>query len=267
MADFGKILKRIQLFKSIIILFLIYSSSYSLFAQGSSGEKAKYESLYIVNMPTAGVIPPNSFAIYSNIFENSGMFFEFNACPFTGFNFGLSYGGTNILGNKDVSWQNLPGLLIRIRIIDESLKFPAILIGFNTQGRGSYIVKSKRFQNLSPGFFLSASKSYTWKLGYLAFHGGINYSLEPLPSERTPNSYAGIEQSIGNRSSLNLEYNATLDEKPGLIMDKRGLLNLSIRYAFTQNMTVEFQFIDLLNYSVEGQRAMRRFGIEYIDSF
>ena len=218
-------------------------------------------------MPTAGIVPKYSFSIYSNIFENSGLFAEINASPFSNFNMGLSFGGTNILGNGEVTWQSLPGVLIRIRIFDESLGFPAILIGFNSQGRGSYSADLKRFQNLSPGFFLTASKSYTWKFGSLAFHGGINYSLEPLPSDRVPNYYAGLEQSLGNRGSVNIEYNATLDEKPGLIMDKRGLLNLALRFAFTQNMTVELQFIDLFNHSAGGQRAVRRLGIEYIDSF
>jgi len=249
------------------LLILLITLSQETFSQGSSGENARYESVYIVNMPTAGIIPKNSFTVYANIFENSGCFAEINASPFTNFNLGLSFGGTNILGNADVTWQNLPGIMIRIRIFDESLKFPAILIGFNSQGRGSYLTNLKRFQNLSPGFFLSASKSYTWKLGSLAFHGGINYSLEPSPSDRIPNYYAGIEQSIGNRGSVNIEYNSTFDEKPGLIMDKRGLLNLAFRFAFTQNMTIELQFIDLFKHSAGGQRAVRRLGIEYVDTF
>ena len=265
MFEIENIIKNIYKITSLILLILFFSSE--AVSQGSSGDKAKYESGYIVNMPTAGLIPKSSLSVYSNIFENSGMFVEINASPFTNFMLGLSYGGTHILGNREITWQNLPGMILKIRIFDESLSFPAILIGFNSQGRGPYVSNLKRFQNLSAGFFLSASKCYSWKLGSIAFHGGINYSIEPSPSERIANYYAGLEQSIGNRGSVNLEYNATLDEKPGLILDKRGLLNLSLRYAFIQNLTIDFQFIDLFKHSVGGNGSIRRLGIEYIDEF
>ena len=237
------------------------------FTQGSAGDKAKYESQYIVNMPNAGVLPKSSFSFTSNIFENSGILMELNTSPFNSFNLGISYGGMNILSNREIVWQNLPGILIKLRIIDETLQFPAIVIGFNSQGRGSYIPELKRFQNQSPGFYFSVSKFYTWKIGAIGFHGGLNYSLEPSTSNRLPNFYGGIEQNIGNRGSVNIEYNATLDEKPGLVMDKKGLLNLSFRYAFTQNMTIEFQFIDILKNMKGNQGALRRLGIEYVDSF
>ncbi|TAL69786.1 MAG: hypothetical protein EPN82_03960 [Bacteroidetes bacterium] len=254
--------------KQITFLLFILSVSFTeIFSQGSAGERAKYESQYIVNMPNAGILTKSSFSFNADIFENSGILMELNTAPFSNFNLGFSYGGINILGNQDITWQNLPGILIRIRIFDESLSFPAIAIGFNSQGRGTYLSELKRFQNQSPGFFLSASKFYTWKIGMLGFHGGINYSIEPEFSDRLPNFYGGIEQSLGNRSSVNFEYNANLDEKTGLVMNKRGLFNLSIRYAFTQNMTIEFQFIDLLNNMKGGKGALRRLGIEYIDSF
>src|SRR3989339_2152303 len=147
MFEIENLIRKISKITCSIILFLL--SSTVVMSQGSSGEKAKYESLYIVNMPTAGIVPKYSFSIYSNIFENSGLFAEINASPFSNFNMGLSFGGTNILGNGEVTWQSLPGVLIRIRIFDESLGFPAILIGFNSQGRGSYSADLKRFQNLS----------------------------------------------------------------------------------------------------------------------
>jgi hypothetical protein len=44
-------------------------------------------------------------------------------------------------------------------------------------------------------------------------------------------------------------------------------LNISLRYAITQNMTLEIQLIDLFNHTKNGKGALRRLGIEYIDSF
>ncbi|MBI5324598.1 MAG: hypothetical protein HZB41_04900 [Ignavibacteriae bacterium] len=238
-----------------------------VFSQGSAGEKARYESQYIVNMPNAGLVPKSSFSFNANIFENSGVLMVLNTSPFSSFNLGLSYGGSNILGNQEITWQNLPGIQVRIRLFDESISLPAIMIGFISQGSGVYLSQLKRFQNMSAGFFLSGSKFYKWKIGSIGFHGGINYSIEPSFSDRNPNFYCGIEQFIGNRGSINVEYNANLDEKPNMVIDKRGLLNLSLRYGFTQNMTIDFQFIDLLNHIKGGKGALRRLGIEYIDSF
>jgi hypothetical protein len=261
-----KISQNIMKLKNFVFTLILFIFSFtSVYSQGSSGSKARYESRYIVDMPTAGVIPKGTYSVYSNIFENGGIMAEINAAPFSMFNMGISFGGNNIIGSGDVTWQNLPGVLLRLRILDESIAFPAVLIGFNSQGRGSYL--SKRFHTLSPGLYLAMSKNYSWKLGTVAFHGGINYSFEPIPENRGTNFYFGLEHSIGKDASLNFEYNANLDEKDNTYMKQRGLLNASFRFSIISNLTIELQARDLLSHYINSNGFVRTIGIEYIGAF
>ena len=247
----------------VIILFL---SCFSLLAQGSSGSKATYETRYIVDMPTAGVLPKSGFSVYSQFFTQGGMLIELAAAPFTNFNFGISYSGINIIGEGDIQFQKLPGVQIRWRLIDETKLFPAILIGLNTQGRGYFHKDYQRFQTLYPGIYGAVSKNFTWALGSLALHGGLNYSFENRDTKGIPDIWAGIEQSISSSTSINLEYNTNLDEDHK-VMSTKGLLNASIRMSFIKGLTFELIFRDLFNNTKNISGFERWLGLEFINNF
>ncbi len=251
--------------KNLFILIVFFAGWFSVYAQGSSGSRARYESRYIVDMPTAGIIPKGAYSVNADIFENGGIMTEIEASPFSYFNMGISFGGNNIIGGGNISWQSLPGLLLKIRIFDESKAMPAILLGFDSQGRGAY--SAKRFQTMSPGIYASLSKNYSWLLGYIALHGGLNYSLEPLPVNRIPNIYFGIEQTIGKYASLNLEFNTNLDEKNHTIMKERGLFNASFRFSIIPDFTIELLGRDLMSHYVGSNGFIRTIRLEYIGKF
>ena len=54
---------------------------------------------------------------------------------------------------------------MKIRIIDEVKNFPAIAIGFDSQGREGYIDSLKRNDFKSPGLIVVGSKTFKY-LGY-----------------------------------------------------------------------------------------------------
>ncbi len=245
---------------------LLISSADRLSADGTAGGTSTYETRFIVDMPTAGIVRKGDFAVRATTFGDGGLMAELTASPFRNFNMGLSVGGTGFIGDGDVIVQSIPGIHIKLRAFDETLYTPAFTIGANTQGYGRYSVSAKRFRTLSPGIFLAASKNFEWFAGQIALHAGINYSFEPPPADRLPNFYAGLEQTIGSFISVNLEYNANLDEY-GNNMKSRGLLNASLRWAMEKNITILFQLRDMLGNLNNSSGYIRYFVLEYSNGF
>ncbi len=238
-----------------------------LSAKGTAGEKAMYESRYIVDMPTAGVLDKGAFSIYTNTYQNGGIMLQLDASPFTDFIMGISYGGTNIIGSGDVNFQSIPGVHLRYRIIDETTALPAFLLGVCTQGRGDYNKTDKRFETISPGVFLAMSKNYKWSLGTIAVHGGINYSFEPKSDENFLNFYVGMEHSIGKYLALNVEFNPTLNDDNKNYMKNKGLLNASLRWSLARGITLELQARDLFSNMAKYNNINRSICLEYISIF
>lgn len=235
----------------------------SLFAQGSAGSSALLESRYIVDMPTAGLLAKGKYAIHLYTFTQNSVMAEWSLAPLTGVNIGMSFGGSNIIGEGTPEWQHLPGLHLRLRPIDETQTFPALVLGVSTQGRGVYNTASKQFQVQSPGVFAAASKSFRW-LGTMALHGGVHYSFELAPAKRVINPYIGIEKSVGSSCALHLEYNAGLYAENSPLLAQQGLLNAAVRYSFGQGFTLEFQLQDILQHYQNAQNSTRTLAIEYV---
>lgn len=251
-------------FSYIVLLIFAYQNTFS---QGSAGNDAAFESRYIVDMPTAGMIPESSFSIYGLAFSHGGILGEMFVSPLKDFLIGVSFGGTGIIGESDMKFQKLPAVHIRYRIIEEKISFPAILIGINTQGRGLYNNSSENFEVFSPGVFLSLSKNFNWLLGDIAFHGGINYTFEAKPEIRTPNFYLGIEQAIGPSLSLNAEFNAAINEHKENYIQEIGIFNSSLRWSLTGGITLEFLIRDIFSNRIDYDTPSRYIGLEYIKSF
>ncbi|HPI18838.1 MAG TPA: hypothetical protein PKY56_00570 [Candidatus Kapabacteria bacterium] len=250
-------------FYYIIILIIFFQiTKEKSEAQSTAGANAEYETLYIVDMPTAGVIPKSFFDINSSVYSGGGFLAELIFSPFNQFMVGISYSVTNLISDEELVFQNYPGVQVRWRIINEQLAFPAIAIGINTQGVGDFNKNEKRYQIQSPGAFISLSKSYKWALGNSALHGGINYSFEP--KDKAVNFYVGFEQSIHTYASLNVEFNATLDDNENLYLSKKGMLNASLRIPITSGFTFEFQFKDLLIHFKDSKNITRNIHFEFI---
>jgi len=248
------------------VLLLVVSAS-CVFAQGSAGSAAGFESRYVVDMPTAGMLPDGSYSVDVLAFNSGGITTTVQAAPFSWFNVGLSFGGTDIIGQGIVDWQDLPGFHAKIRILNETLTVPALVLGLDTQGKGKYSASAKRYQTQSAGVFLAASKNFRWKLGTVAVHGGINYSFEPVPSKRFLNFWGGAEQSLGDNASICLEFNPTLDDNLSAYTETKGLLNLGLRWSLAYGLTIQFQVRDILENKTGSIGSDRTLGLEYISYF
>lgn len=238
-----------------------------VYPQGSAGDGAPVESRFIVDMPTAGLIHKGSYSVSAIAFPGGGLLAELNASPWVNFNFGISYSATNVIGTGKLTWQNLPGINLRYRALDETARYPALLLGFSNQGRGSYIPSKKRFNTYSPGLYASLSKNFRWALGTIALHGGAGYSFEPPPDTRCPNIYLGIEQSVSTPASINIEYNANFDDRDVTVIERSGLLNAALRLSVIDGLTIELQARDILGNHKNADGFERFFGIEFVRKF
>lgn len=251
-----------------VVLFLLICNPPSLYPQGSAGTAANIEPRYIIDMPTAGILPRGSFAIDMDFFQDGGLMMRINAGILPNLSFGISYGANHVVGSDRIDPNPLPGINIRVRILDETTVTPAILLGFDSQGKESYIDHLERYTIKSPGFFAALSKNYNI-LGHLSIHGGVNYSLENNDGNRGLNLYTGLEKSLGTNMSFLLEYNLGLNDARARAVGRgRGYFSTGMRWSFGRGLTLGFDLKDLFkNQRDRVSIGNRTVYIEYVTFF
>ena len=87
--------------KKFSFIFLITISFFQfLFAQGTAGENAKYEYRQLIDMPTAGIMERGTVGITTELLPFGTLIAKIEAGIFNNISIGLSYGGTNIIGDQ-----------------------------------------------------------------------------------------------------------------------------------------------------------------------
>ncbi len=253
--------------KNLSFIFLILLSFVNLsFAQGTAGDKAKYEYRNLIDMPTAGIMDRGVVGVNTELLPFGTVIAKVEAGIFDNISIGLSYGGSNIIGSGDPDWYPFPpGVNFRFRLMDETILTPSITLGFDTQGKGEYFNDQKRFAIKAPGIFAAASKNFAL-LGYLSLHGTVNYSpLENKDGDNFVNLMFGAEKTLGSAFSVLLEYNLALnDNSTDIYGEGKGYLNFGVRWSIADGVTVGFDLRDLLeNRKWNANSADRALMIEF----
>ena len=170
------------------------------------------------------------------------------------FMFGVSFSGEHVVGDQEPEWQDIVGFILKYRILDETQKNPAVVIGYTNQGAGKYWKKYKRYDYKSKGFYLALSKNYLF-LGNLGLTAGTNYSLENEEDEHM-DIFFGFDKSIGNRLTLLADYSVGLNDydsekskdaqKKDLLGKGKGYLNAGLLLEITPNLGLQLNFNDIL---------------------
>jgi hypothetical protein len=222
----------------------------------------------LVSAPTAEILPRAFIDIEMNIYASrggygSGLIAGVHMGLTDRLMLGLSYGGEGLIGSGSVYWNRYrdviyPGVLVKYRIIEESTALPAFTIGFDNQGYGGpatagqygydgYIFKA-------PGFFVACSKSFMMmnKL-QLGFHGTLNHAIEgsdDMSWGNYLNAMMGVDIALNEELAIIAEYDFAWNDVTGPRNDYfhlfRGFLNLGVRWAFTPNFHLQFDFRDIL---------------------
>ncbi|MBI9073483.1 MAG: YjbH domain-containing protein [Melioribacteraceae bacterium] len=246
-------------------IFLVISQV--LFAQGTSGTNAKYEYRSLVDMPTAGILEKGFVGITLDNMPNGVVVSKMEVGVFDNLSFGISYGASNLIGKGEPDWYKLPGINVRLRIINETEATPAITFGFDSQGKGRYEdSEHERFEIKSPGFFAAAAKNFEF-LGYLSVHGVVNYSLERDDNDKDLNMQIGVEKTVGGKFSVVAEWNFAINDNGSYSFgDGAGFINMGARWSVGEGFTVGLDFRDMLNNkkNIEPSRADRSLFVEYV---
>ena len=253
-----------KIFCAQLLLIFIFGIS-NIFSQGSSGKDAKFEYRSLVDLPTAGVLEKGFVGVTIDVLPAGVVVSKMEVGVFDNFSFGISYGGNNIIGSGKISWYKLPGINARIRVLDETEGIPALTLGFDSQGKGAYFESDKRYEIKSPGFFAEAAKNFE-SLGYLSFHGLINYSLEREDGDKDLNIGIGMEKTIGTRFSIVAEYDFAINDNGSLSLgDGNGYLNMGARWSIGDGFTLGVDLRNLLdNKKFNSNKADRGIFVEYI---
>ncbi|PKL82163.1 MAG: hypothetical protein CVV24_11550 [Ignavibacteriae bacterium HGW-Ignavibacteriae-3] len=251
--------------KKISLLSLFILASGLLSAQGTGGTNAKFEYRSLIDLPTAGVLSKGYAGVSVDVMPFGVVITKIEVGVFEGFSFGISYGGTNIIGTGSIEWYKLPAINVRARIINETEALPALSIGFDSQGKGKYDKYLERFLIKSPGFFAAAAKNFEF-LGYLSIHALVNYSLERQDGDKDLNLGVGVEKTIGDKVSLIGEYDFAVNDNTGSALGKgNGYFNLGLRWSVGDGLTLGIDLRDLLqNNRFVGHSADRGIFVEYL---
>lgn len=250
--------------KSSIIVLVLFLVCCQVFAQTSAGTGAKYEMRSLIDMPTAGILKKGLVSAGFVMMPEGVLISKVECGAFNNFSFGISYGSHNLIGTGNVDFYSLPGVDVRFRVSDETEASPAISLGFDSQGKGNYDKKLDRYEIKSPGFFCAVSKNFNF-LGFLSMHGVINYSLEKKDGDKDFDLQAGVEKTIGMRISMLAEYDFAInDNAPNSIGDGTGYLNMGLRWAVDDGLTLGLDLRNLLTAKkLNSYRADRGLFIEY----
>jgi hypothetical protein len=224
--------------------------------------------VYLIDLPTASILRGGDLRTSLRLYEEGGALSYLSVGISNRMMFGVSYGGLNVLGGENIDWNRYPGVHIAYRLVEESLDMPALTIGYDWQGYGPYwelddyddatqaaINDSSalredylvdRYSIKSRGFYAVVSKGYTSILK-VGLHAGINLSLEDSDGNNNPTLFMASDILLSRELAFIAEYDFAVNDnaKHGL-NDGQGFLNVGLKWAFSHQMSLEFDIKNLL---------------------
>ncbi|MAP71419.1 MAG: hypothetical protein CMF81_06050 [Candidatus Marinimicrobia bacterium] len=228
----------------------------------------------LVTVPSAGTLVRGSFAMQMRVQKGGGLTTSLRVGITDRFQFGLSYGSANLIGDDSLIWHPKPEASLKYRLIDETESFPGLSIGIDTQGQGQFHSADSlmRYDVKAMGMYIATSKNWVTPLGNLGLHLGSNYNFaEKNDGDKDLNYFFGLDMEFNSELSFILEYNAALNENDmtaeTLAINRGGYLNAAIRWTFVEHLHIEMDFNNLLFNDDKVDYFNRELKITYIEYF
>ena len=226
----------------------------------------------LISVPTAGTLMRGSFSMDMRIQDEGGLVLGLSAGITDRFQFGMSFGSPNLIGDENLEWYPRPEAKLKYLIVDENLSMPAIALGLNTQGSGDFVDTLQRYEIKALGLYGAMSKNWKSPLGNIGLHTGLNYSfLETEDGDSDPNLFFGMDVEFNPEFSFLLEYNSALNENGmtarTMSVIKGGYLNAALRWSFVESLHLELHLNNLLFDDEEVDYFKRELKITYIEYF
>ena len=256
-----------KLFKSISISLFILLSTFG-WAQSYPPPTT------LVTVPSAGTLVRGSYSMEMRVQKGGGLTTSLSVGITDRFQFGLSFGSANLIGDDSLIWHPRPEANLKYRLIDETESMPGVSFGVNTQGLGHFNAADSlmRYDVKAMGLYLAGSKNWKTPLGNLGMHAGTNYNFaEVNDGDKDMNYFFGFDMEFNPELSLLLEYNAALNENDmtakTMSISKGGYLNAAIRWTFVEHLHIELDFNNLLFDDEKVDYFQRELKITYIEYF
>jgi hypothetical protein len=257
------------MWKSRSGLFLHLAVAAAVLTASCGSQAQLLEDLKVVSTPTAGLIGHGSYMFEGRIGPGNDLLFGMGVGFHDRIMVGLSFGLQNFIGRGDIEANNLPGFLVRLRIIEEGLAGPAFAMGIDTQGEGHYSEDDERYDRKSLGAYAVLSRNFDARIN-IGIHGGINYSFENR-DENSIDFFAGTSLTIVQGLTLLLDYDACLDDDdPDITSTRtkgRGYLDCGVRFDYGENLRIRLLFKDLLGNYIPESGVARSIEIVYLNWF
>ncbi len=226
----------------------------------------------LVTAPTAGTLVRGSYSMTMHVQKDGGFTIALKVGITDRFQFGMSFGASNLIGDDSLKWYPHPEVSLKYRLIDETAALPGITLGLNSQGYGSYNTVLERYEIKAYGLYASASKNWVTPLGNLGVHAGINQNfLEVNDHDNDLSFFTGVDIEFNPELSLLLEYNAAMNENDmeakNIAINRGGYLNAAVRWTFVEHFHIEMDFNNLLFDQDKVDYFNRELKIIYIEYF
>ena len=226
----------------------------------------------LISVPTAGTLMRGSFSMDMRIQDEGGLVLGLSAGITDRFQFGMSFGSPNLIGDENLEWYPRPEAKLKYLVVDENLSMPAFALGLNTQGSGDFVDTLQRYEIKALGLYGAMSKNWKSPLGNIGLHTGLNYSfLETEDGDSDPNLFFGMDVEFNPEFSFLLEYNSALNENGmtarTMSVSKGGYLNAALRWSFVESLHLELHLNNLLFDDEEVDYFKRELKITYIEYF
>ena len=226
----------------------------------------------LISVPTAGTLMRGSFSMDMRIQDEGGLVLGLSAGITDRFQFGMSFGSPNLIGDENLEWYPRPEAKLKYLIVDENLSMPAFSLGLNTQGSGDFVDTLQRYEIKALGLYGAMSKNWKSPLGNIGLHTGLNYSfLETEDGDSDPNLFFGMDVEFNPEFSFLLEYNSALNENGmtarTMSVNKGGYLNAALRWSFVESLHLELHLNNLLFDDEEVDYFKRELKVTYIEYF
>lgn len=249
---------RVVLIASAIVLITVVVPPPS-FAQPS-------QPLYVVDTPTAGILMGGSYLIRGRTGPSSSFLADARIGLFSRLQIGVSYGVQGLFEHGTPQANDLPGVNARVRIIDEA-GFPAVALGFDSQGQGVYHDAQERYDRKSLGFYAVLSKNYNLIVGELSLHGGANVSMERKDDDDV-NVFAGLDWLLLGRISLLLDADAGWNDNSDASFGAGGpYLDAGARWYLGEAFVLSLYFRDLGGNFTPNRSVGREFELAMVRFF
>ncbi len=215
--------------------------------------------LYYVDQPYPDVLEHGEFELQLRFGPGGEILGFFNIGVLNRFGFGISYGASNLIGAGDPNFYELPGVQVKIAVIEQGFAVPQVLFGFDNQGYGGY--DSARYVIMSKGLYCQTGKTLSWPNIEFVPSFGINYCFE---KDNRLDLFFGMKTLFGSSTSLMIDYTPNLKDD---LDQNKGYLNMSLKFIFYEELFFEVALRDILDNSPEDLQLNRMIRLGYKQIF